>query len=65
MTKGWLSCISSNDKAIIDVLVEQAENLVKATSKLVDLMTRYENITEYLSKISDMEHEGAQAIQYN
>jgi hypothetical protein len=52
MTKGWLSWIRSNDKAIIDVLVEQAENLVKATSKLVELMTRYENITEYLSKIS-------------
>ena len=53
MTKGWLSWIRSNDKAIIDVLVEQAENLVKATSKLVELMTRYEHITEYLSKIGD------------
>jgi hypothetical protein len=44
MTKGWLSWIRSNDKAIIDVLVEQAENLVKETSKLGELMTRYENI---------------------
>lgn len=62
MTKGWLSWIRSNDKAIIDVLVEQAENLVKATSKLVELLTRYENITEYLSKISDMEHEGDEFV---
>jgi uncharacterized protein Yka (UPF0111/DUF47 family) len=35
---------------------------VKATSKLVELMTRYENITEYLSKISDMEHEGDEFV---
>jgi len=58
MSNRWLSWIRSNDKAIIDVLVEQAENLVKATFMLVELMTRYENITEYLSKITDMEHEG-------
>lgn len=57
MTK-WLSWIRSNDKAIIEVLVEQAENLVKATSMLVQLMTRYENVTEYLPKITYMEHEG-------
>jgi uncharacterized protein len=62
MTKGWLSWIRSNDKAMIDVLVEQAENLVKATSKLVELMTKYENITEYLSRISDMEHEGDEFV---
>jgi hypothetical protein len=28
MTKAWLSWIPSNDKAIIDVLVEQTELLV-------------------------------------
>jgi predicted phosphate transport protein (TIGR00153 family) len=54
----WLSWIRSNDKAIIEVLVEQAENLVKAISMLVELMTKYENVTEYLSKITDMEHKG-------
>jgi hypothetical protein len=32
MAKRWLSWVRSNDKAIIDVLAEQAENLVKATS---------------------------------
>jgi predicted phosphate transport protein (TIGR00153 family) len=58
MAKGWLSWIRSDDKAIIEVLVEQAENLVKATSMLVELMTRYENITDYLTKITNMEHEG-------
>lgn len=54
----WLSWIRSNDKAIIEVLVEQAENLVKAISMLVELMIKYENVTEYLSKITDMEHKG-------
>ncbi len=54
MAKGWLSWIRSNDKAIIDVLGEQAENLLKATSMLVELMTKYESVPEYLSKITDM-----------
>jgi uncharacterized protein len=58
MAKRWLSWVRSNDKAIIDVLAEQAENLVKATSTLVELMTKYDNVSEYLSKITDMEHEG-------
>ena len=58
MAKGWLSWIRSNDKAIIDVLGEQAENLLKATSMLVELMTKYESVADYLSKITDMEHEG-------
>jgi len=58
MAKGWLSWIRSNDKAIIDVLGEQAENLLKATSMLVELMTKYESVPDYLSKITNMEHEG-------
>jgi predicted phosphate transport protein (TIGR00153 family) len=58
MAKGWLSWIRSNDKAIIDVLGEQAENLLKATLMLVELMTKYESVPDYLSKITDMEHEG-------
>ena len=58
MAKGWLSWIRSNDKAIIDVLGEQAENLLKATSMLVELMTKYDSVPDYLSKITDMEHEG-------
>jgi len=62
MSKGWLSWTRSNDKAIIDVLVEQAENLVKATSTLVELMTKYENVAECLSKITDMEHEGDEFV---
>ena|SRR5436309_1344544 len=61
-SKGWLSWTRSNDKAIIDMLVEQAENLVKATSTLVELMTKYENVPEYLSKITDMEHEGDEFV---
>ena len=58
MAKGWLSWIRSNDKAIIDVLAQQAQNVVKATSTLLELVTKYENVTEYISKISNMEHEG-------
>jgi len=58
MVKGWLSWVRSDDKAIINVLEEQAQNLLKATSTLVELMTKYDNVAEYLSKITDMEHEG-------
>jgi len=58
MVKGWLSWVRSDDKAIINVLEEQAQNLLRATSTLVELMTKYDNVAEYLSKITDMEHEG-------
>src|SRR6266487_6440506 len=58
MAKGWLSWVHSDDKAIINVLEEQAENLLRATSTLVELMTKYDNVAEYLSKITYMEHEG-------
>jgi predicted phosphate transport protein (TIGR00153 family) len=58
MAKGWLSWVRSDDKAIINVLEEQAQNLLRATSTLVELMTKYDNVAEYLSKITDMEHEG-------
>ncbi|HET7148549.1 MAG TPA: DUF47 family protein [Candidatus Nitrosopolaris sp.] len=58
MAKSWLSWVRSDDKAIINVLEEQAENLLRATSTLVELMTKYDNVAEYLSKITDMEHEG-------
>ena len=63
MAKGWLSWIRSNDKAIIDVLAEQAQNVVKATSTLLELITKYENVIEYNSKISNMEHEGDEIHQ--
>ncbi len=33
MVKGWMSWVMSTDKAIITVLEEQAENLVKAISE--------------------------------
>src|SRR6266487_206766 len=58
MAKGWLSWVRSDDKAIIDVLEEQAENLLKATSTLVELITQYDNLPEYLSEITDNEHQG-------
>jgi hypothetical protein len=33
MVKGWMSWVMSTDKAIITVLEEQAENLVKPISE--------------------------------
>jgi predicted phosphate transport protein (TIGR00153 family) len=59
MNKGFLSWIRSTDKEIIDVLEEQAVNLVKATSSLVEFMSDYkiEGKSSY-KIIKDLEHEG-------
>lgn len=58
MARDWLSWVRSNDKVIIDVLEDQAKNLVKATSSLVELITHYDRATESNTKIRDLEHEG-------
>jgi predicted phosphate transport protein (TIGR00153 family) len=58
MARDWLSWVRSNDKIIIDVLEDQAKNLVKATSSLVELITHYDRATESNAKIRDLEHEG-------
>ena len=51
----------SNDKEIIDVLEEQAVNLVKATSYLVEFMSSYKMDGESRYKIiKDLEHQGDQ-----
>jgi uncharacterized protein len=61
MGKGFLSWIRSNNKEIIGVLEEQAENLVKATSALVEFMSYYKIEGESISKkIKDLEHTGDQ-----
>jgi uncharacterized protein len=58
MRTGWLSWVRANDKTIIDMLENQASNLVKATSSLVELLTSYDTVTERKSKIKELEHEG-------
>jgi predicted phosphate transport protein (TIGR00153 family) len=61
VSRGFLSWIRSNDKEIIEVLEEQAANLVKATSYLVEFMSRYKVDGESRYEIiKDLEHKGDQ-----
>ena len=61
MNRGFLSWVRSKDKEIIGVLEEQAANLVKATSALVEFMSNYKIDGESSSKvIKDLEHKGDQ-----
>lgn len=61
MSRGFLSWIRSNDKEIIEVLEEQAANLVKATSYLVEFMSSYKMDGESRYEIiKDLEHKGDQ-----
>jgi uncharacterized protein len=61
VNRGFLSWVRSNDKEIIDVLEEQAVNLVKATSYLVEFMSSYKMDGESLYKIiKDLERQGDQ-----
>ena len=61
MNRGFLSWVRSNDKGIIDVLEEQAANLVRATSYLVEFMSSYKMDGESRYKIiKDLEHQGDQ-----
>jgi uncharacterized protein len=61
VSRGFLSWIRSNDKGIIEVLEEQAANLVKATSYLVEFMSRYKVDGESRYEIiKDLEHKGDQ-----
>jgi uncharacterized protein len=61
VNRGFLSWVRSNDKEIIDVLEEQAVNLVKATSYLVEFMSSYKMDGESRYKIiKDLEHQGDQ-----
>ena len=61
MSRGFLSWIRSNDKEIIEVLEEQAANLVKATSYLVEFMSSYKMDGESRYEIiKNLEHTGDQ-----
>ena len=55
---GFLSWVRSNDKEIIDKLEAQSANLVKATSALVELIAKYDNIVERKEAIKELEHKG-------
>ena len=58
MVNGWLSWVRDNDKAILTVLEEQADNLVKATSTLMELISNYDSMMEKNSIIKELEHQG-------
>jgi predicted phosphate transport protein (TIGR00153 family) len=61
MNRGFLSWVRSNDAEIINVLEEQATNLVEATSALVEFMSNYKSDGQSISKvIKDLEHRGDQ-----
>src|ERR671929_158148 len=61
MNRGFLSWVRSNDKEIIGVLEEQAANLVKATSALVEFMSNYKIDGKSSSKvIKELERKGDQ-----
>src|ERR687883_789896 len=61
MNRGFLSWVRSNDEEIINVLEEQATNLVEATSALVEFMSNYKSDGQSISKvIKDLEHRGDQ-----
>jgi uncharacterized protein len=61
MNRGFLSWVRSNDEEIINVLEEQATNLVEATSALVEFMSNYKTDGQSISKvIKDLEHRGDQ-----
>ena len=62
MNRGFLSWVRSNDKEIIDILEEQAANLVKATSYLVEFMSSYNKMDgkSTYEIIKDLERRGDQ-----
>ena len=58
MTGGWLSWVRANDNEILTLLEDQATNLVKATSVLVEAFSNYSTLKEKNSILKDLEHEG-------
>jgi uncharacterized protein Yka (UPF0111/DUF47 family) len=60
MAGGWLSWVRANDVEIMNVLENQASNLVKATSVLADSISDYSTLKEKNSILKNLEHEGDQ-----
>jgi uncharacterized protein Yka (UPF0111/DUF47 family) len=60
MTGGWLSWVRANDNEILSLLEEQAANLVKAASVLVEAVSDYSTLQEKNLLLKDLEHEGDQ-----
>ena len=63
MSKGFLSWLRSNDKVIINLLEQQSELVLDATSKLLELAKATELVDtakQYQSQIRNLEHDGDQ-----
>src|SRR5574341_372292 len=58
MTRGWFTWVRAMDNEIMKVLEEQAGNLVKATSVLVETFGNYSTLKENNLVLKDLEHEG-------
>jgi uncharacterized protein Yka (UPF0111/DUF47 family) len=62
MIKGWLSWLRANDVEIMTLLQNQADNLVKATSILVESLSDYNTFKEKNTILKNLEHEGDRLI---
>jgi predicted phosphate transport protein (TIGR00153 family) len=58
LAHGFLSWLRSNEKEIVDSLEQQGEILLKSVNALVESMNDYGKLTEYVTKIESLEHEG-------
>lgn len=58
MTGGWLSWVRANDVEILNVLKNQAANLVKATSVLAQSFSDYNTLKDNNTLLKNLEHEG-------
>jgi uncharacterized protein len=58
MIKGWLSWLRANDLEIMTLLQNQADNLVKAASILVESLSDYNTFKEKNTILKNLEHEG-------
>lgn len=60
MTGGWLSWVRANDVEIMNVLQNQANNLVNASKVLLELIGNYSTLNEKNAILKNLEHEGDQ-----
>lgn len=60
MTGGWLSWVRANDVEIMNVLQNQANNLVNASKVLFELIGNYSTLNEKNAILKNLEHEGDQ-----
>lgn len=58
MKQGFMSWLRSTENDIISSIESQGEILLKAVSTLVEMMSSFDRVVEYKTKIEDLEHEG-------